>query len=105
MNNIVLTLMLNEAEQDVDAITAYLTTDNVWDDNTIITARATQGGPGGTVNLTCKRRIYTNADTEVQKLGSGGPIYIWVEIGDYVGSEDFRFIAETWGRWIEFTEY
>ena len=104
LNNVVLSVMVNEAEQDVAAITCYLTTDNVWNENFIITARTTQGGPGGTVNLTAKRSITTNADTDTQKYGSGGPIYVWVEIGDYVGAEEFRYVAETWGRWIEFTE-
>ena len=105
LNNINVTVMLDEAEQDQAGIICYLTTDNVWSDNYIISAKATPGGPSGTVSLSAKRRITTNADGNTEILGTGGPIYLWVEIGDYVAGEDFRYVAETWGRWIEFTEY
>ena len=105
LNNVVISVMLNEAEEDVAAITCYLTTDDTWDDNYIITARTTQGGPGGTLNLTAKRFIRTNADSTTEKLGTFGPVYVWVEIGDYVYTEEFRYVCETWGRMVEFTEY
>ena len=100
LNNVVVTVLLDEAEQDVGCIVAYLTTDSVWSDDNIITARATTG-PGGTVNLTAKRSIYKD---ENEVTGSGGRIHVWIEIADYVYTEDYRVITETWGKRHEYTE-
>ena len=104
LNNVRLSVMINEAEQDVACITGYLTTDNAWSDDYVLTAATTAGGPGGTLNLVAKRPIHTNADTTTQSVGQGGPIYVWIEIGDYVAAEQVRYIAETWGRFIKYEE-
>ena len=104
LNNIKLTVMIDEAEQDTGSIIAYLTTDNVWSDDRIITAAATPGGPGGTVNLGAKRRIVADAVDDVLIDSNIGPVYLWVEIADYVASESIRYVAETWGNFIKFNE-
>ena len=101
LSNVKLSVMVDEAEQDTGAIMTYLTTDGVWSDNYVITAAATKGGPGGTVNLVGKRTIRTDAD---DILGNMGPVYVWVELADYVAAESFRYVAETWGRYITFAE-
>ena len=98
VNNVKVSVMVNEAEQDVGGIMCYATTDGAWNDNFIITAGATSG-PGGSVNLRLKRPIRTNAeDQPAMEQGIGGPIYIWVEIADYVATEEFRWVTEVWGK-------
>ena len=84
-------------------IVGYATTDNVWNDDYIITAAAVGAG-GGTLWLNVRRTIKTGADTPLQGQ-SGGPVYIWLEITDPgVSSESLRVITETYGRNIEVTE-
>ncbi len=106
LNNVKLSIMVNEAESDVGAMMAYLTTDDGWNDDYVISAGAS-GAVGGIINLTAKRSIETNATPDTYNdlaLGTGGPIFLWVELADYVLSESFRYVAETWGRYVEFTE-
>ena len=103
LNNVRLTVMIDEAEQDSGSIIGYLTTHDEWSDDYVITAAATPGGPGGTLNLVGKRRIESNEESYVA-LSNTGPVYLWVEIADYVASESFRYVAETWGFGIEFNE-
>ena len=83
----------------------YLTTDGVWDDDLIITARA-GGGNGATVNLTAKRSIMTNDVNAGHEDGNIGPVYLWGEVTDATDTAqiDARIVAETWGRYIEFKE-
>ena len=104
LNNVKISMMINEAEQDVSGMIGYLTTDDTWSDDYVITASATSG-PGGTVYLSAKRPIVTDReDANTNIYGVGGPVYVWVEIGDYVSTEKFRWITECWGRYIEFHE-
>jgi len=81
----------------------YATTDNVWNDDYVITSAALGNG-GGTAWLNIKRSIKTGADTPLQGQ-SGGPVYIWAEITDPgVSSETLRFVTEVYGRNIEVAE-
>ena len=98
IKNVQVTAMVNEAEQDVAGLIFYLTTDGNWDDDYIITARGTPG-PGGSVSLSANRSIKTNDTTSPAfEEGVGGPLYVWVEIGDYAATEKFRWITEVWGQ-------
>ena len=83
-------------------ILLYATTDNVWNDDYVITASAL--AQGGTAWLNVRRIIKTGADTPLQGQ-SGGPVYIWAEITDPgLASESVRFVTETYGRNIEVAE-
>ena len=104
LNNVRLSVMIDEAEQDTGSIMGYLTTDDEWNDDFVITAAATPGGPGGTLTLTAKRAIKSDTADSAQKYGLGGPVFLWVEIADYVAAENFRYVAEVWGFGIEYTE-
>ena len=99
VNNVVCTAMANDAEADTIGITLYATTSSTWSDNQIITARA--GAVGTTLNLPVRRKISLNA---TQSLGNEGLVYIWAEISNTVNSEECRFVLETWGKFIVFTE-
>ena len=103
IKNVQVTAMVNEAEQDVAGIIFYLTTDDNWDDDHVITARAVQG-PGGSVSLSANRTIDTNDTSAITEKGSMGPLYVWVEIGDYVALESFRWVTEVWGQRHVITE-
>ena len=81
----------------------YATTDNVWNDDYVITSAALGNG-GGTAWLNVRRAIKTGTDTPFQGQ-SGGPVYIWAEITDPgVSSENARFVTEVYGRNIEVSE-
>jgi len=99
IKNVQVSAMVNEAEQDVAGLMFYLTTSPNWDDDHIITARASPG-PGGSVSLTANRSIKTNdiSDDDITSQSGFGPIYVWVEIGDYVSAEEFRWVTEVWGQ-------
>ena len=99
INNVQVSCMVDEAEQDTIGFMVYATTDNSWSDDYIITARA--GAVGKTTNLPIKRKIMQDTD---QTLGNFGQVYIWGELSDTVASESARFVFETWGRFIEFDE-
>ena len=106
-DGIKLSAMVQEAEQDVAGMLFYLSTDDTWSDDKIIAAAATPGGPSGSAYLKARRVIRNNAtpdDSNDLSLGSGGPVYLWLEAGDYVASESIRYVAETWGRHIKFEE-
>ena len=84
-------------------IMLYATTDNVWNDDYVITSAALGNG-GGTTWLNVRRTIKTGADTPLQGQ-SGGPVYIYAEITDPgVSSENVRFVTEVYGRNIEVAE-
>ena len=98
--------MLQEAEQDTASLMFYLTTDRDWDDDYIISAGAT-GSTGGSVWLSAKRYIRNNANPDASNdiaTSNTGPLFVWVEAGDYVASESIRYVAETWGNFIQFEE-
>ena len=98
-------LLSQESETTVTSGAAgfllYLTTAEDWSDNYIITCGGITGG-GGTVWLSARRRITTDAETAAQTLGNDGPIFLWGEITDIGESDvDCRFIVETIGRYLE----
>jgi len=87
----------------------YLTTDDQWNDDYII-ASAASAQMSGSVWLPAKRRITTNATPDTANdiaLGQGGPLFLWGECTDSTVSANvfLRVITETWGRWIDVTEY
>ena len=103
LNNVRVSVLIDEAEQDTIGFLAYLTTDDAWNDDYVISAGA--GGVGKTISLSGKRTIRTNADSiGITPLSNDGPVYLWLEISDTVGVENIRYVAETWGRFIEYTE-
>ena len=102
LNNIRVSVLLNDSSGGYNGgFIAYLTTDDTWDDDTIITARA--GNFADSVNLVAKRSIQQNND---QVRGNQGLIHLWLEVTDIatVIGTDVRYVAETWGRFIEYTE-
>ncbi len=106
LNNVVVSVQLNspttvdpDASRTTPAFTAYLTSDNQWDDDNIITAR-TVGGSGGSMSLSAKRYIRTD---ENEPSGSTGPVHLWVEMTDIQGlleETEARITMEVWGRYI-----
>ena len=104
LNNVRLSVNLNDGSitsGGLGGFIAYLSTNTTWSDDDVITARA--GTFGGTVNLACKRYIKAE-DTEAAR--SDGPVYLWLEFTDITGIVDVqaRYVAETWGRFIKYTE-
>jgi len=87
----------------------YLTTDDQWNDDYIISSAASSQ-MSGSAWLPAKRRINTNATPDSANdlaLGTGGPIYLWGEVTDstITANVSARIVTETWGRWIDVTEY
>ena len=104
LNNIRLSVLLNDPESihtnGAGGFIAYLTTDDAWSDDYVITAAA--GNFSDTVNLSAKRWIQQNND---QIKGNQGMIHLWIELSDTsITSHEVRYVAETWGNFIAFTE-
>ena len=103
LNNIRLSVLLNDDSGGgyIGGFIAYLTTSSTWSDDYVITARA--GNFGDTVNLVGKRRIIRNSDGATS---NDGLVHLWLELTDIetLGSSDVRYVAETWGRFIAYTE-
>ena len=102
LKNVVLSVIVNDYPGDqLPGLIAYLTTGASWSDDQIITARAFLAGD--TVSLTAMRRI--EADT-AQTKADFGKVYLWIEATDvsHVDNVHIRYVAETWGRWVDFTE-
>ncbi len=99
LNNIMVTVLVDEAEQDNIGFIVYATTGSSWNDDWIIAARG--GAVGGTVNLPVKRAI---RDESTDTSRNDGAVHLWLEFGDTIASESARIVTETWGRFIEFTE-
>jgi len=83
------------------SIMYYLQTTSTFDPNDVITARATTGA--GTVSLTAHRVIRRNEDVDD---GNDGQIHVYAELTDVTVTQDLtlKFVLETWGRFIQFTE-
>ena len=79
----------------------YVTTSVSWDDDNIITARAIP--IAGTAYLPVFREIVFDAE---KATGNIGRVYLWAELTDITISDDIeaRFVVETWGNFVEFTE-
>ena len=109
-NNVIVSYLASDTstgdlnEENVGCM-LYLTSDGVWDDDLVITARA-GGGNGTTVNLVAKRAIHSNDVSSGHEDGNIGPVYLWGELTDATGTAniDARIVTECWGRYIEFTE-
>ena len=98
-NNVMVSVLADEAESDNIGFIVYATTSASWSDDYIITARA--GSVGGTVNLPVKRAI---RDESSDSSRNDGAVHLWLEFSDTVATESARIVTETWGRFIEFTE-
>ena len=79
----------------------YLTTATTWSDDYIISAGATN--TAGRVSLSAKRWIKEN---EADLKGNIGTVHLWAELTDITVSDniDMRYVAETWGSFVLFTE-
>ena len=103
LNNIRVSALLNDADGhtgDQGGFIAYLTTDNSWSDDNIITARA--GRFADTVNLPAKRTLRQGTDNA---YGNMGDVHLWMEITDIstVTDVELRIVTETWGSFIEYS--
>ena len=104
LNNVVVSCQQNNIDDTEVAapFTVYLSNSPVgdWLDSQVISAKATSVG-GGTVSLSAKRYIRTNADGVTEDEGSFGPVYIWAEVADTSSTTDeTRFTIEAWGRMV-----
>ena len=98
-NNIMVSVLADEAESDNIGFLVYATTGSPWNDDYIIACRG--GAIGGTVNLPV-RRVIRDESTDTSR--NDGAVHLWLEFSDTVATESARIITETWGRFIEFTE-
>ena len=103
LNNVQVSAIINNYDggDTTPGIMFYLTTSVTWDDNRIIAAGAV--GIGGKVSLSAKRRIKENAE---DPQGNTGTVHLWAELTDITVTDDIelRYVAETWGSFILFTE-
>ena len=63
LHGVKISAMLQEAEQDTASLMFYLTTNDQWDDDLIVSASAT-GSTGGSAWLPAKRYIKTNPNPD-----------------------------------------
>ena len=103
LNNVVVSGIINNYDggDTTPGIMFYLTTATTWSDDYIISAGATN--TAGRVSLSAKRRIKEN---EADPKGNTGTVHLWAELTDITISDniDLRYVAESWGRFITFTE-
>ena len=103
LNNVVVSAIINNYDggDTTPGIMVYATTGMTWDDDFVITAKAM--AIGGTVSLSCRRSIKFDA---AKTTGNIGTVYLWAELTDITIADDLecRFVFETWGRFVEFTE-
>ena len=94
LHNIKVACIQNDGDGDNGGFIIYATTDNIWNDDRVISFGAV-GSLGGTVNLPLRTTVHTNTD---QASGSDGPVYIWAEVTDLGTTQNTaRFIHEAWG--------
>ena len=98
-NNVICTLIQNTGEQETGGFIFYLSTNNSWAEEDVITARAGPLG-GGSVNLTAKRKVSAELFDDLPL----GKIYLWAELTDITLAVDVevRAVLEFWGRFITF---
>ena len=96
LNNVNVSAMLQDGDGDNGGVMFYLTTNDLYDDNEIISSAAMPGF-GGKVSLPAKRRIRMNEDKD---LGDFGQVYLWGEITDlsYTSAVNMRIVIDTWGK-------
>ena len=103
LNNVVVSAIINNYDggDTTPGIMFYLTTATTWSDDYIISAGATN--TAGRVSLSAKRWIKEN---EADLKGNIGTVHLWAELTDITVSDniDMRYVAETWGSFVLFTE-
>ena len=100
LNNINLSLLLNDAESEGSGgFIAYLTTNGSWAEADVITARA--GNFADTVSLAAKRTIKSSV---YESDRNDGVIALWIEISDITITTDVdvRVVMEAWGRFLRY---
>ena len=102
-NNLTITAIVNNYDggDETPGIICYGSTGASWTDNNVFVARGIN--TGGTVSLPIKRRIVLDA---AETNSDEGRVYVYAELTDITVTDDIsmRFVIETWGRFIEFTE-
>ena len=110
LNNVQFSVMDNggrpaENLSQIPAFTMYLSyadTSPGWSDASVIAVFTTPAG-GGNGNLVCKRTIKTNDMTST--VGEQvGPVHVWLEGTDVLGTLSARVTLTSWGRMIILTE-
>ena len=103
LHNLQVSAMINNYDggDPAPGILFYLTSDDVWSDDTIIDAKAAYSA--GNVSLRARRWIKQDAD---QSKGNTGRVHLWAELTDITVSDDveMRVIVATWGNFVQFTE-
>ena len=108
LNNVQFSVMDNgsrptSALSQVPGFTMYLSyRDASWDDDSVIAAYTTPAC-GGNGNLVCKRVIKTNetGSTIAEQIG---PVHVWLEGTDVLGTLSARVTLTAWGRMILLVE-
>ena len=103
LHNIQVSALINNYDggDTTPGIMFYLTTSTTWSDAKIITAAAMP--IAGKVNLSAKRWIKENQEVA---NGNIGTVHLWAELTDITITDDIemRYVAETWGSFVLFTE-
>ena len=99
LKNVVCTALQNDGDGDNGGFMFYLSTSNSWNDDYVLTARAT-GSLGGTVSLSAAGHNYIRDDVaDVSR--NDGELYVWAEVTDLGTTQNTARIAlEAWGRFI-----
>ena len=101
LKNVVISVLQNDGDGDNGGFMFYLSTSNSWQEDYVISARATPGGLSGNVSLSARRYIRDNvADTS----RNDAELYLWGEVTDLGTTQNTaRVIIEAWGRFIILT--
>lgn len=103
LNNVQVSAIINNYDggDTTPGIMFYLTSGTTWSDDYIIAAGATN--TAGKVSLSAKRYIKQNEEDQKSNIGT---VHLWAELTDITISDDIsmRYVAETWGSFILYTE-
>ena len=103
LKNFLVSVIINNYDggDTTPGIMLYATTSTSWSDDAIICARARN--TAGSAYLPVHREIVFDAE---KATGNVGQVYLWAELTDITVSDniDARFVVETWGNFVEFTE-
>ena len=96
-HNIVMTYILQgdaAADPDQGGVVFYLSSNSVWADTDVVSARAASFG-GGTINIPVRAWV----SGEVTDDAPGGKLYLYAEATDVTlaANVDIRYTAEVWG--------
>ena len=108
LNNVQFSVMDNGSRSaaelsQVPGFTMYLSYESAtWNDDAVIAAYTTPAA-GGNGNLVCKRVIKTNetGSTVAEQIG---PVHVWLEGTDVLGTLSARVSLTAWGRMILLVE-